>query len=221
MATKRPVTSSVRVSPVFTLRTTAPSSLSVPTRSSTTVFHTISMRSLLNARSCMILLALSSSRRTSRDTLVANLVRNVASSMALSPPPTTAISWPRKKNPSHVAQVDRPWPSRRPSASSPSIRLWAPVETMTDSAVWQCSRTHTWNGRELKSTLVTFSVRNSAPKRTACSRIRCMSSGPMIPSGKPGKFSTSVVSINWPPGWSLVLLGSPSMTRGARLARAV
>ena len=24
-------------------------------------------------------------------------------------------------------------------------------------------------------------------------------SGPMIPSGKPGKFSTSVVSVSWPP----------------------
>ena len=48
-----------------------------------------------------------------------------------------------------------------------------------------------------------------------------MSSGPMIPSGKPGKFSTSVVSMSWPPGWSLVDDGSPSITRGARLARAV
>jgi hypothetical protein len=39
-----------------------------------------------------------------------------------------------------------------------------------------------------------------------------ISSGPMMPSGKPGKFSTSVVSISWPPGWSLVDEGSPSMT---------
>jgi hypothetical protein len=42
----------------------------------------------------------------------------------------------------------------------------------------------------------------------------------MIPSGKPGKFSTSVVSMSWPPGWSDVDDGSPSITRGARLARA-
>jgi hypothetical protein len=29
-----------------------------------------------------------------------------------------------------------------------------------------------------------------------------------------------VVSISWPPGWSLVLDGSPSMTSGLRFARA-
>ena len=40
-----------------------------------------------------------------------------------------------------------------------------------------------------------------------------MSSGPMMPSGKPGKFSTSVVSMSWPPGWSLVEDGSPSRTQ--------
>ncbi len=43
----------------------------------------------------------------------------------------------------------------------------------------------------------------------------------MIPSGNPGKFSTSVVSMSWPPGWSDVDDGSPSITSGARLARAV
>jgi len=38
--------------------------------------------------------------------------------------------------------------------------------------------------------------------------------GPWMPSGKPGKFSTSVVMESWPPGsW-------PSMTSGVRLARA-
>ena len=36
-------------------------------------------------------------------TVLANLVRNVASSTAVSPPPTTAMSWSRKKNPSQVA----------------------------------------------------------------------------------------------------------------------
>ena len=106
------------------------------------------------------------------------------------------------------------------SASRPSISERAPVLTMTASASYTVSRTHTWNGRAERSTLVAFSVRNSAPKRSACWRKLPISSGPMIPSGKPGKFSTSVVSISWPPGWSLVLDGSPSMTRGARLARA-
>src|SRR5690606_15065465 len=52
------------------------------------------------------------------------------------------------------------------------------------------------------------------PKRWACWRIRVISSGPMMPSGKPGKFSTSVVSINCPPAWK------PATTRGSRPARA-
>ena len=41
-------------------------------------------------------------------TCEAKRVRNVASSSAESPPPTTAIGLPRKKNPSHVAHVDTP-----------------------------------------------------------------------------------------------------------------
>ena len=39
-----------------------------------------------------------------RVTLVAKRVRKSASSMAESPPPTTPISLPEKKNPSQVAQ---------------------------------------------------------------------------------------------------------------------
>ena len=66
----------------------------------------------------------------------------------------------------------------------------------------------------LRSTLTTCPVLNSAPKRAACLRMLSMSSGPWMPSGKPGKFSTSVVMASWPPGsW-------PSMTSGLRLARA-
>jgi hypothetical protein len=68
---------------------------------------------------------------------------------------------------------------------------------------------------------VTLALTNSAPNLPACSRIRPISSGPMTPSGNPGKFSTSVVSISCPPGWSDVLETSPSITSGARLARAV
>ena len=41
-----------------------------------------------------------------------------------------------------------------------------------------------------------------------------MSSGPVTPVGKPGKFSMSVVSMSWPPGWSVVEDGSPSITSG-------
>jgi len=41
----------------------------------------------------------------------ANRVRNVASSIAESPPPITAMSLSRKKNPSQVAQALTPRPS--------------------------------------------------------------------------------------------------------------
>src|SRR2546426_8332097 len=76
----------------------------------------------LRARSCMIFEARSASRRCTTLTFVANFDRNPASSMAESPPPTTAISLPRKKKPSQVAQVDRPRPRSRFSDSSPSMR---------------------------------------------------------------------------------------------------
>ncbi len=46
------------------------------------------------------------------------------------------------------------------------------------------------------------------PERSAWSRMFCMSSGPMIPCGKPGKFSTSVVC------WSSPPQRKPSMTTG-------
>ena len=72
-----------------------------------------------------------------------------------------------------------------------------------------------------RSTSTTSSGTSSAPNRSAWARISSIRAGPMMPSGKPGKFSTSVVSISWPPGWSLVEDGSPSSTTGARLARAV
>ena len=55
-------------------------------------------------------------------------------------------------------------------------------------------------GVEARSTLDALSVRISAPKRSAWARIDTMSSGPSTPWAKPGKFSTSVVSMSWPPG---------------------
>jgi hypothetical protein len=56
----------------------------------------------------MILEARRASRRWMMVTVRANLVRNSASSTAESPPPTTAMSRSRKKNPSQVAHVETP-----------------------------------------------------------------------------------------------------------------
>ena len=52
---------------------------------------------------------------------------------------------------------------------------------------------------DFKSISTMSSVINSASKRKACFRIASIKSGPMMPSAKPGKFSTSVVFISAPP----------------------
>ena len=55
--------------------------------------------------------------------------------MAESPPPTTAISRPRKKNPSQVAQLDTPWPISACSLGRLSQRALAPEATISER-VW-------------------------------------------------------------------------------------
>src|SRR6202023_537080 len=62
--------------------------------------------------------------------LEAYRVRKLASSMAVSPPPTTAMALPRKKKPSQVAQVETPLPSSGRSSGSPSKRAEAPAAMM-------------------------------------------------------------------------------------------
>ncbi len=86
------------------------------------------------------------SRRCTTVTLVANFVRKIASSIAESPPPTTAISWPRKKKPSQVAQVDTPCPMSARSEGSPSSRADAPVAMMSAFAWYSPSVVRTMNG---------------------------------------------------------------------------
>ena len=67
----------------------------------------------------------------------------------------------------------------------------------------------------VRSIAVMSSATSSAPKRSAWLRMFSIRSGPMMPSGKPGKFSTSVVFISAPPA-----VIDPSKTRGRRSARA-
>ncbi len=70
-------------------------------------------------------------------------------------------------------------------------------------------------GSAFRSTSTTSSATSSAPKRSACLRMESISSGPMIASGKPGKFSTSVVCMSAPPA-----VTEPSKTKGFSSARA-
>ena len=65
--------------------------------SSTSAFHSNAIFGFANALSCMIFDARSVSRRWMTVTCDANRVRKIASSIAESPPPTTAIGLPRKK----------------------------------------------------------------------------------------------------------------------------
>src|SRR5829696_6607176 len=85
---------------------------------------------------------------------------------------------------------------------------------MTACARCTSSPTLTILGSAVRSTSVTSCGRSSAPKRSACVRMSSISCGPWMPSGNPGKFSTSVVVISAPPNCE------PSNTRGCRLARA-
>ncbi len=78
----------------------------------------------------------SSSRRWMRVTLAAKFVRKVASSRAVSPPPTTAISWSRKKKPSQVAQALRPLPKNFSSPGRPSQRAVLPEAMITAGTVY-------------------------------------------------------------------------------------
>ena len=139
----------------------------------------------------MILDARSSLRRWITVTDLANFVRNSASSMAESPPPTTPMARSRKKKPSQVAHVDRPRPRSCCSAGNPSMRARAPV-AMINERPWKVGSpvlsplVHTEKGRDVRSTRDTLAVTISAPKRAAWARKVPIRSGPMIPSTNPG-----------------------------------
>ena len=154
--------------------------------SSTVLLQIHAILGFARARSCMIIEARRVSRRWSTVTRLANFVRKIASSIAESPPPTTSSSWPLKKKPSQVAQVERPRPRSFCSAGRPSILAEAPVDTMRARPRTVRSAVFTVNGRWDRSTPMTSSSTTSAPKRSAWRRMTSISSGPMIPSTKPG-----------------------------------
>ena len=215
MATKKPVALSAVSSPVSTLRRRTPVTEDSPNTSTTSVSQMNLIFSFRNARSCMIRLARSVERRCTIVTDRANRVRKVASSIAVSPPPTTTMSWSRKKKPSQVAHHDTPRPASRSSPGMPTFLYAEPVAMTTERAANSASCVRTSLISPVRSTATTSSVTSSAPNRSAWARMESISSGPRTPSGKPGKFSTSVVVISAPPYWL------PSKTSGRKFARAV
>ena len=94
----------------------------MPLIAATSEFQANSSLGSAKARSCMILEARSSSRRWIRVTLEPKRVRKVASSIAESPPPTTAMFCSRKKKPSQVAHHETPRPDRASSLGRSSLR---------------------------------------------------------------------------------------------------
>jgi len=98
----------------------------------------------------------------------ANRARNVASSIAESPPPTTAMSWSRKKKPSQVAHQETPWPESRFSPGSPSSRYAEPVARITVRARWVSPPPVTTRfGSARRSTSTASSVTSWAPNLSA------------------------------------------------------
>ena len=87
-----------------------------------------------------------------------------------------------------MAQAETPPIFVRNSSSSGRFSHFAraPVATTTVSAVISPLDRVSLKGRSLKPAAFSSPVANSAPNRSACLRIRSMSSGPTIPSGKPG-----------------------------------
>src|SRR5882724_2275248 len=122
--------------------------------------------------------------------------------------------FPAEKYPSHVAHVETPRPINSLSPFNPSNRADAPAATITVFVSIVSFPAIILNGRFDKSTSETAPDLNSAPNFSACLRMFAISSGPMIPSGSPGKFSTCVVRESCPPG------SCPSNTTGFRFARA-
>ena len=200
MATNRPSTASSFSAPVLRLR-----SRTLETDAGGWIVHVddfgVPLEGDLRVRERLVLHDLRGRGACRGDgstvTCEAKRVRNVASSIAESPPPTTAIGLPRKKKPSQVAHVDTPCPISARSEGRPSSFADAPVAMIT---VLRAKRLvsgrdferRVW--RDRRPSRCRWCM--SAPNRSACSRIAAMRSGPMMPSGKPGKFSTAVVSIS-------------------------
>ena len=202
--------------PETVLRNFSPLTFSAPNTSITSVLNRNSIFGFAFARSAIIFDARNESRRCINTTLVANLVKKLASSIAESPPPTTAISCPRKKNPSQVAHHETPRPDKRFSFSIP-ISLYAePVAKITERAnkvLPEPSFNVLTSPANFISTI--SSVIIWVPNRAACLRIASIRSGPIMPFSKPGKFSTSVVFISAPPA-----VTEPSYITGFNWARA-
>ena len=220
MATNSPVTGSTDDSPVTTSDTTRALRLASPSRSVTTVFHRNSIFGFANARSCMIFEARSVSRRWIRVTLSANLLRKMASSTrrvaaADDGDVVTAEEEPVARRAGRDAVADQP-----PLGLEAEHQRAGARATMTASASCSVSRDPDLERSVERSTLVTFSVMNSAPNRCGLFAEPLHQLGTHDALGEPGVVLDVGRQHQLAAGLVAGARGSPSMTRGARLARA-
>ena len=87
-------------------------------------------------------------------------------------------------------------PSPSPEPGNSNFFATAPVAMITVSATTSFSSVSSLNGRDDRSIFVTVSLKIFVPKRSDCARNLSVISSPVIPSGKPGKFSTSDVVVS-------------------------
>ena len=140
----------------------------------------------LKALSWIDLAALSSSLLWIIVTLLPNLVKYIASSTAVSPPPTTYISKSSKKDPSQVAQYETPFPINSFSPGQPIGLDDAPVATITAFDLYTSFLPFNCFIDPCKSTDSISSYTNSAPKCFAWLYILSINVGPDSPSTHPG-----------------------------------
>src|SRR2546430_15628524 len=136
--------------PLFRLCNRTPVTLSSPVISLTAESQTKWIFGLAVALSCIILLARSVSLRWTTVTLLVMFAKKFASSIAVSPPPTVTTSFPLKKNPSQVAQLETPLPLNFVSDGSPSHFAFAPVAIITLLPSYDLPPATTLNGLEEK-----------------------------------------------------------------------
>ena len=124
-------------------------------------------------------------------TVEPNFARYAASSIAVSPPPTTARGWLRNagRAPSQTAHALTPPPvwARRSSLGRPSQFATAPVAMIT---AWVRTspppEVFSTNGWDEKSQDSISSATTRVPNRSACFWNSDIISGPVTPSGNPG-----------------------------------
>ncbi|KAH0894213.1 hypothetical protein HID58_056642 [Brassica napus] len=113
---------------------------------------------------------------------------SLASSIAESPPPITARGLSRNIGaaPSQTAQAEIPRFQKPPEPSPEPGKLsrlaTAPVARITASARTALDSVNSLNGFDVKSTLVTVSVKIVVPNLSDCFRNLSVSSAPSIPS---------------------------------------